>query len=405
MGQALRYKIIENEEIGLTAYTDNNSRRIVKSTSAVVFNSKLQILPLVSAWLTESLLGGKISLGTIETYAKNFSYLLDYIEKHSIYKNLRLDEALLDVQKHTFEEYFSYLKSDKCLASTTIRNRDASYKAFYVEYLCKARENGKAIRSTNPYEDGLISAKSKSKLVEMCSIDELTALLKCAHNERERVLVQFIYDTGLRRKEVTKILKTHIDVALNSESYTLILDDETMLIPSDYKALYVKGVKGRNKEVKERYTLPTYFTLARVKRYFSTPEYRKLSKKYGVNAPAFINSKGSAYSVNLITKLLYKLSKRAVKKKLISRLIHPHMLRHGFAGSVLRSPDLGEHSVDKLVLLQRCLGHVFLETTQLYTSLPYDIYGKICNSDGEVLTRSQIIQQLNNNTKLRAIGG
>ena len=77
------------------------------------------------------------------------------------------------------------------------------------------------------------------------------------------------------------------------------------------------------------------------------------------------------------------------------------MLRHGFAGSLLRSPDLGDHAVDKLVLLQICLGHAYLKTTQVYTQLPYEIYGKIADKNGEILTRSRLMEQLNVLTKTR----
>jgi integrase/recombinase XerC len=403
----MRYRLIEGETIDLTktvaakksVKTKIDLSEENKVTGVVVFNSKHQVLPHVSKWLTEKLLSGKTPPGTIITYAKNFSYLFDYLQEHRIYKNHLLDDALLDIEVHTFEEYFVYLKADKGLASTTISNRDATFLCFFDEYLTKARKNGNAIREDNPYEEGLINGTAKSKIIEMCSLDELTALLQCAHSERERVLVQFTYDAGLRRSEVPRVYKHQIDKALNTDSHTLILDEGTIAVPPEYKALYVAGSKGRKREIKERFTLPSIHTLGRVKRYFSSPEYRKLSKSFGIDAPAFINSQGRPYSPGSIGKILHKLSKRAMKKGLIDRYIHPHMLRHGFAGSVLRSPDLGEHSVDKLVLVQRCLGHSQLRTTQIYTSLPYDIYGQVADSNGEILTRSRLMELINSKTK------
>jgi len=403
----MRYKLVEGEVIDLSnseaaklnGQQSSFNPNEVNVTGVVVFNSKQQILPHISKWLTEKLVSGKTPPGTIITYAKNFSYLFEYLEEHRIYKGHLLDEAILDIQKHTFEEYFSYLKNEKGLASTTIANRDATFLSFFEEYLCRPRQNGKAIRDDNPYEEGLINGTAKSKVVEMCSLDELIGLLKCAHSERERVLVQFTYDTGLRRSEIPRVYKSDIDKALNSNSNTLALDEEKVSIPSEYKALFVAGSKGRKREIKERFTLPSLHTLARVKRYFSSPEYRKLSKSFGINSPAFINSQGRIYSPGSIGKILYKLSKRAIKKGLIHRYIHPHMLRHGFAGSVLRSPDLGAHSVDKLVVVQHCLGHSKLRTTQIYTALPYDIYGQVADSNGEVLTRSRLMELVNTKTK------
>jgi integrase/recombinase XerC len=75
------------------------------------------------------------------------------------------------------------------------------------------------------------------------------------------------------------------------------------------------------------------------------------------------------------------------------------MLRHGFAGEVLRSPDLGKDAIDRLVIVKNCLGHENLSTTQVYTSLPFDIYGTLMNSDGEVLTRCQIMSRVWSATK------
>lgn len=405
----MRYKLQEGEKINLgeteaIKLSYGNQLDVLldtEVTGVVVFNSKHQVLPKISNWLTEKLRGGLTPQGTIITFAKNFSYLFDYLGEHRTLKYLQLDDALLDIQRHTFKEYFNYLRTKKGLASTTISNRDATYQTFFNEYLCIARYNGKALREDNPYGEGLVFGSPKSKLVEMCSLDELVALLQSTSHEGEKSLIQFMYDSGLRRTEVTKVKKQHIDGAMNSEQHRLILDEGTVSIPSEYKAVYVVGSKGRRREIKERNTLTSIQTLGRVKRYFASPKYRVAARKFGVEAPAFLNNQGNPYTPGSIGKLMDRLSKRALKKGLIKRHIHPHMLRHGFAGSVLRSPDLSTHSVDKLVLVQHCLGHSNLKTTQIYTQLPYDIYGKVANQDGEIYTRAQLMEQLNTKTKTK----
>ncbi|WP_189378352.1 tyrosine-type recombinase/integrase [Thalassotalea profundi] len=407
----MRFKLVEGESINIRdseafkhkANTTLDFQTEPNVTGVVVFNSKQQVLPHISNWLTEKLMSGLTPPGTVKTYAKNFSYLLDYLEQHRTLKHQKLDDALLYIQQHTFKEYFQHLRSEKGLASTTVSNRDATYQAFFEEFLCVARHNGKALRDDNPYEGGLIFGSPKSKLVEMCSLDELTALLMCTPHESEKVLVQFIYDSGLRRTEVTKVKKEHIDNALNSERHKIIVDEDTVSIPSEYKAVYVEGSKGRRREIKERMTLTSIHTLGRLKRYFANPRYRVTAKKHSLDAPAFFNTHGNPYTPGSVGKLLERLSQRAKKKGLIKRHIHPHMLRHGFAGSVLRSPDLGNHSVDKLVIVQHCLGHSSLKTTQIYTRLPYDIYGLVADSNGEILTRSQLMEQLNTKTKTKKV--
>ncbi|WP_134059447.1 tyrosine-type recombinase/integrase [Rheinheimera aquimaris] len=403
----MRVRVVDNELIDLSRSLLISSGEIQydfieeqkKTQGVVVFDNCHRALPLVSDWLTEELSLKQTPPTTIDTYAKNIAYLLDYLRNQKLYQNMQLDEAFLFIQPHTLQEYFSYLKNESLLSSKTIRNRDATYLTFFNKYLCIPRRDGKALREDNPYIEGLLSNSAKSKVVEMCSLNELKALILCSHSERERALLQFIYDTGIRRTEVTRVKKSEIDLAINTDKSVLIIDHDTVAYPSHYKALPIAGSKGRKREIKHRFTLPSIATLARLKRYFATPEYRRLAKKFGSDSPAFINSEGRAYTPSSINKLLEKLSRRALKSGLIDRPIHPHMLRHGFAGSLLRSPDLGSHSVDKLVVLQHCLGHSQLTTTQIYTALPYDIYGQYADNSGEILTRANLMELLATKTK------
>lgn len=405
----MRYKIIEGEKFDLkdttkafdSSSSDGFSHEQVNVTGVVVFNSELKVLPYVSSWLTEALRSGQTPLSTISTYAKNFSYLIDFLEERRLFQYQKLDDCLLYIQEHTFKEYFAHLKNVEGLAPATISNRDSTFQAFFNNYLCKTRNNGKAIREDNPYERGLNYGGAKSKLVEMCSLDELTALMSCTKSEREKVLLQFMFDSGLRRSEIPRVTKDHIDEALRTNNQMYVADDNTIFIPSEYKQVRVLGSKGRNRQIYERYTLTSIHTLGRIRRYFSTPEYRRQTKIFGLEIPAFLNSYGKPYTVRAISKLFQRLSCRALKQGFIKRPINPHMLRHGFAGSLLRSPDLGVHAVDKLVLLQICLGHAFLKTTQIYTQLPYEIYGKVYDKNGEILTRSSLMENLNAKTKTR----
>ncbi|MDN7126406.1 tyrosine-type recombinase/integrase [Pseudidiomarina sp. 1APR75-33.1] len=405
----MRFKIVDRKTVDLSESPVHDGsdfqERFVdaqeKAQSVVVFDQGLRILPLVSDWLTEELSLKQTPPSTISTYAKNISYFLDYLNERQSYKHLELDEAFLHIYPHDIQAYFTYLKNECNLSSNTIRNRDATFQSFFNCYLCKPRRDGKSIRDDNPYTDGLLSMAAKSKVVEMCTLNELKALLLCSHSERERAMIQFMYDTGVRRTEVTRVKKADIDKAFNSNKSTLIVDDKTVAYPSDYKALNVAGVKGRKREVKPRFTLPSKATLARTRRYFSTPEYRKLTKKYGSDSHAFINSEGRPYTPSSIGKILHKLSGRAIKKGFLDRAIHPHMLRHGFAGGLLRSPDLGDHSIDKLVVLQQCLGHAKIATTQIYTAMPYDIYGQYADNNGVILTRAALMERLAESTRMK----
>tara|TARA_R110002126_G_scaffold88837_1_gene212685 strand:- start:31437 stop:32684 length:1248 start_codon:yes stop_codon:yes gene_type:complete len=389
-------KSLLNEESNFACNSASLERSEI--TGVVILNSEMKVLPLVSHYLTFELKYDNVSDGSALTFGNNLGYFVDYLNSHKHYKHYKYDSALLDVQEHTIKEYFVGLKSEG-LSSNTIRNRDASLQSFFSKYLCAPRGNRPELRKDNPYQNGLLSGAPKSKQIEMCNQDELIALLRCTPNERERALLQFMYDSGVRRSEIPRVKKSHIEAAINSSRNRLIVDDDTISIPSEYSAVHIEGSKGRRREIKPRNTIVSRETLLRVTRYHSTPLYRNKSRKFGSDKPAFLNAEGNSYNSSSISKLLERVSKRAIKRNLINRLISPHMLRHGFAGEVLRSPDLGKDAIDRLVIVQRCLGHASIVTTQVYTNLPFDIYGKLMNSDGEILTRSQIMSRIWTATK------
>ncbi|HHX8498906.1 site-specific integrase [Vibrio parahaemolyticus] len=369
------------------------------TTGVVALNSEMQVLPLISHYLTRELANNHISVATARTYGKNLNYLLAYLKTLRSLKYEQLDQAFLSVQKHHIQEYLAYLKMEVGLSSKTIRNRDASYKAFFDRYLCTTFSNQDELRVDNPYDDGLLSGVPTSSLVEMCQLNELISLINNTDSERERCLIQFMYDSGLRRSEVPRITKAHIDKAYNTDRKSFIADDKTILVPSKYKLLFIPGSKGRNREIKPRYTLVSESTLIRVKKYHATPLYKKNSRKFGEDKPAFLNAHGRAFTSSSVSKLFERVSRRALKNRHIESAIPPHKLRHGFAGSFLRSPDIGDNDVDRLVALQRCLGHSKLSTTEVYTSVPYDILGNLMDSKGEKKFRHQIMESVAVQTK------
>ncbi|MGR5151212.1 tyrosine-type recombinase/integrase [Photobacterium swingsii] len=406
----MRVVVVDDQSIDLRGSVlheelpDSSTFEILQSeqrfTAVAAFDSDMKLLPLVSEFLSIQLQRGNISDTTAKTYGLNLIYFIDYLKKLDLFKDDELDSCLLDVQRYKFEEYCAYLKSDKGLASTTIRNRDATYKAFYDDFLCADLNGRNALRVDNPYEEGLVTGAPNQAGIEMCSINEFSALLQCSYCERERALIQFMYDSGLRRSEVPRVTKSQVSKALSENARAVVLDEFNFVYPSDYKRFYVAGSKGRKREIKPRFTIISTDTLVRVARYHSSPLYRKTSKKFGSEAPAFLNAEGGKYTPSSINKLLLKLSKRALKRGLITRPIAPHMLRHGFAGTLLRSPDLGNDAVDRLVILQQCLGHADLKTTNIYTGIPYELFGQYIDKDtGEIVPRCKLMGKMWKKTK------
>lgn len=383
-----------NEELN----DDVKLTELVNTTGVAVIDPSMRVLPMISDYLTTQLARNKISKESAKTYGKNLAYFLHYMKSRSEFKDDYLDDSYLFVQQYVIEEYFSKLKSEG-ISSQTIGNREASISAFFHQYLCAKRNNKDQLRDDNPFETSKLYKGTKTRNIEMCEVNELVALMKCTERENEKVLLQFMQDSGVRRSEVSRITQQHIRDATNYNNNFIMLDDETFEVPADYKPLTIWGSKGRGRDLKRRITLVSIPTLQRIKNYMASPEYRKSVRKFGKDKPVFLNSQGEVQSGSNIGKLFSRLSKRALKLKLITRPIAPHMTRHGFAGMCLRSPDLGKDTLERLVSIKNCLGHAFLETTQIYTSIPYEIYGQLVNSQREVLARHQIMERIRLKTK------
>lgn len=140
-----------------------------------------------------------------------------------------------------------------------------------------------------------------------------------------------------------------------------------------------------------------------MQKYHASPLYKKYARKYvePSKTPAFFNAKGTPYTPSAINKLLERISERAIKKGCLDRSISPHKLRHGNAYAILQSNDLGSDYLDRLVIVQKNLGHNHLQTTQIYTSIPQDIYNSMCDENGDLLTRAEKMRRLSEQTQLR----
>lgn len=371
------------------------------SKGVVVFDSKMTVLPLISEWLSYSICYKLMPASTANTYGKNLSYFISYLQRTKPFNTFEADSALLDIQSHTISEYIAYLKNQRGCKASTIRNRDASCMQMFNDFLCVDRIKAPPLRETNPYAGGYLSPSANNSNVEMCKIEELVALIRSTKHERERSLIQFMYDSGVRRAEVCKITKRQVSDAFNFEKNTAIINDNTFRLPSEYKPLRLDGVKGRNGVDKERITIVSNTTLERVIKYNSSPLYRRYNNRTTSKNVAFLNAEGNPYTPGSISKLFTRLSNRAIKRGELDKQIPPHMLRHGFAGSVLCSPDLGKDAIERLFIVKECLGHVFLTTTQKYTKLPYEIYRAVVSDDGRKLTRAEIMQRVRDETKLK----
>lgn len=375
----------------------------VSSRGAAVFDENGKIFPLFSEYLSSMVRYEKLAFATAKTYGRNLTYLLQYLRTRSDFDPLITDEVFLTLQQHVFEEYYVYLEKIEGKDTSTIRNRDATYRAFISDWLCEPNEGREALRDDDPWAQGFLSKKPKVSLVKSCSLDDLVVLMECSKYERERLVLQFIFDTGVRRSELPRVSLQDVKDALAFDSVEVISKDGDMPVSASYVPIAIAGSKGRANQLKPRQSLISKSTLNRIKRFHASPLFKRHARKFGspANTPAFLNAEGNAYTVKSVSDLFDRLSKRAQKRGLLNRPISPHKLRHGNAYALLQSPDLGNDFLDRLVLVQKGLGHNQIDTTQMYTRIPQDIYNQLCDENGEVLTRAQKMDRIVERTQLK----
>jgi len=158
--------------------------------------------------------------------------------------------------------------------------------------------------------------KEPKQLPKLLSREEIKAMLDSTSKAKHRLLISFLYSTGLRLAEIRKL------------KYQDLMPERAHGI--------VKGGKG-----------------AKDRLFHLSPALVKLIP--AGEGYLFPGRRGpySGKSVQMIVK-------NAAKRAGINRNVTPHMLRHSYATHLL------EQGVD-IRLIQELLGHASLNTTQIYT--------------------------------------
>ncbi len=215
------------------------------------------------------------------------------------------------------------------LARATILRRMAALRSF-VKFL---RAGGRL--KGNPIF-GVPLPKRGRPLPKFLTENEMTELFAASRNDnanqhvRDRALLELIYSSGLRRCEVAALNVGDVD----SLSGTV--------------RVFGKGSKER--------IVPVGNDALRC-----LHDYLKRRGGSEDAAPLFLNSRGGRLSDGGIVYLLSRWIKRSSLKKKIT----PHVLRHSFATHLMnRGCDIRT--------VQEMLGHVSLQTTQIYTHVSLD---------------------------------
>lgn len=244
---------------------------------------------------------------TIRTYVKQNKLFLNYIKKNPE-----------DVLEDDVRKYLASAISNDKLAPRTISLKKSALKFFYDEILKKGIVN-------------LKTPKIPKDIPDVLNKDEVKLLIDNAGSKKTRLIIKFLYSTGLRVSELVHLKLNNLNLKTRES--------------------WVRSGKG-NKD-----------------RFFKLPEslvneleiYMKdLKSEY------LFPGKNGSLSTRNIQKILQKAGERAGIKKRVS----PHQLRHAYATHLLNE------GVD-IRFIQELLGHSSLTTTQIYAHVSKEQLKKI----------------------------
>jgi len=239
------------------------------------------------------------------------------IEMYSMYINLFsnfIKKDLINITSDDVIEYLSYLKKEKKVENSTMNLILSAIKHFYSNFLKKDLE----LKIKLP--------KKANKIPVVLTSKEIITLLENITNERNKLITQFIFSTGVRISECMVMKIKNLDF-------------------NEYTGKVVSG-KGN----KDRIIIISKNWVEDYKKYL---EKRKIESEY-----LFCNGIGEPLSVDTVQKFL----KVAAKRASIDKSVSPHTLRHSFATTLL------ENDVN-IRYIQQLLGHSNLNTTQIYTKV------------------------------------
>lgn len=260
------------------------------------------------------------SINTFKNYEIDILEFKEYIDKKSI--------SYLEVDYDLIKGYLMELYNRK-LSRNSVARKLSSLRSFY-KYLF----NNNLIK-TNPFKY-VSTPKKEKKLPKYLGVEELETIfntpdLNTPLGQRDRLILEVLYATGIRVSELVNIKINDID-------------------------FYKKEIRILGKGNKERIDPFGDYCLDAMENFINDGR-KKILKKFNTTCEyLIINGHGKKITTRGVEKILDNIIKKASLKKHVS----PHMLRHSFATHLLNEGC-------DILTVQELLGHESLESTQVYT--------------------------------------
>ena len=184
------------------------------------------------------------------------------------------------------------------------------------------------------YKKNILKLRVKKKLIQVLEHEQVKAIIDACHTKRDRLLIMFMYEGGLRIGEVLSLRIEDIST----------WDNQINITPRDHNenAAYIKLKKERKIDVSKE--LMALYTDYLVHEYGEDLEHDYI----------FINLKDSYFGHPLKYQSVLDLIRRLVKRTGIT--FTAHMLRHTHATELIRSGWDAAY-------VQKRLGHAHVQTT------------------------------------------
>ena len=275
--------------------------------------------PLVERYLTQLRVEGGLATNTVEAYRRD----LFRLQQHLLMHRLRMNDV---VSSQVIRSFLAALKQES-LATSSVARILSAMRGWY-RFLVRER-----VLEGSPLREVAV-ARRPVRLPKTLTRSEVTALLELpvrdrVEDQRDRVMVELLYASGLRVSELVGLTLSQVDLNLG--------------------CLRVVG-----KGTKER-LVPMGQTARDLLREYLDHIRHVLLKRRSTRV-LFVSRRGQGLTRQACWKLLLQRARRAG----IAKSISPHMLRHSFATHLL------EGGAD-LRAVQTMLGHADIATTQIYT--------------------------------------
>lgn len=275
---------------------------------------------LVEQYLTELGNSGAEEL-TITTYRNRLGWWGDWLGATGI--------SLESVTRDTIQQWISDQrvrvspKTKRPLSKKYIRDNVAAVHAFF-KWLVGV---GKLDRDPM---SGLRPLKVPDKIPDVISVEDVNRLIDGAANTRERVVLELLYGSGIRKAELIGIDVDHVD-------------------------LVGRQVKVMGKGARERMQPISHQAVDAIRAYLVDRE-EELARGDRRDLRALIVTRQGRIGRQTVQDLVKAVAERVG----IDRRVYPHLFRHCFATHLL---DGGADLVD----IQELLDHKSISTTRVYT--------------------------------------